>query len=101
MNRLTPHSLPAPVKKYRLPAVGGYLHRHEGVVPAQIPGERPWRHRRRAMSADLLTAAARLLPSVEPRPSGTAVPKTAVMKCVTRSRASRPRSTSPVTKEGP
>lgn len=58
MTRLRRHGLAAPAMTYRLPVARGHFHRHEGVVPAQAAGQLPWRRRRRAMPADLLTAAA-------------------------------------------
>ena len=103
MTRLRRHSLAAPAMTHRLPVAGGHLHRHEGVVPAQVAGQRLWRHCRRAVSASLLTAAAASTEcSIRIRAIRTAVPKTAGMKCVTCCpRVSRPRKTSPATKEEP
>jgi len=84
MTRLRPGSLAAPAMNYRFPKVGGHLDRREGVVPAQVAGQRLWRHCRRAVSASLLTAAAASTEcSIRIRAIRTAVPTTAV-KCVTR-----------------
>jgi hypothetical protein len=68
MSRLRPHCLAAPAMNYRLPMAGGHLHRREGVVPAQVAGQHPWRQRRRAMPADLLTATAASCPVRYPDP---------------------------------
>jgi len=48
MTRLRRHSLAAPAMTHWLPVAGGHLHRYEGVVPAQVAGQRPWPHRHRA-----------------------------------------------------
>jgi hypothetical protein len=50
-----------------LPVAGGHLQRHHCEVPAQVVGQRRWRHRRRAKLAHLLAPAVPLLAGVQIR----------------------------------